>query len=1325
MASTTGLCDPDGLVVPQRIKPSSNHSVQPPKRPRDSPDRDVTALKRARPNSDDDDDDSMDCKVLDSPNLYTIAWIAALSIEAAAATAMLDEEHGQPKGFCRHPKDDNVYEWGRMGEHNVVITSLPAGIYGTTSASTTTSKLLSSLPGIKIGLMVGIGGGIARPDDGRDIRLGDVVISQPDGTTGGVCQYDLFKAKSGDVHERKGFLLPPPTVLLNAVAAIQRWHHRKGSRVPAILRKMLKNNPPMAKDTRLKPGFVYQGVANDQLFNPTSTHAKGRDCSGCRSDETIERADRDSTDPEFHYGIIASGNILVKDAAARDRIVKDVGEDCLCVEMEAAGLMNNFPCLVVRGICDYADSHKNDRWQPYASATAAAYAKELLGRIPPAEIERTKKAVELLNSEIKEVVQATERNVSNLLTQTCIQKLSVAKGAAFDAQANEHDPRCHPNTRVELLADIYKWIKDPNGKCIFWLRGMAGTGKSTISRTVAKKLYAAKVPSASFFFKQGEGDRGGSAMFFTTILAQLVHQVPDLELHVRNAIDSDPAIIDKAKKEQFERLLLEPLNKCKGPSFQLLAVVVDALDECDREEDATALIHLLSRAQEATSFRLRFFVTSRPELPIRLGFRDISGDYQDLSLHEIPEVDIAKDISTFLRSELGKIREKFNKTVVGSTISTDWPSFTNLQSLVNMAVPLFIFASTACRFIGDDRLGDPENQLDKLLKYRKKGGRSQLHQTYLPILDQLLKDADTKADEAAILEWFRELVGAIVLLADPLSTTSLARLLGKSQKYVGLKLVRLHSVLNISEDPTTPVKPLHLSFHGFLVDDDTHSFWIDKQDIHKRLANRCLELLSTGDTLRKDVCDLHHPGTLRSEIKPGIIDNRLPPEVQYACRYWVHHWKESRRQIRDGDPVHLFLTDRLLYWLEALGIMGRIRESFNMANCLLDMLEPENSTATSALLHDLQRFLLANATVIDVSPLQTYHSALLFAPERSVIRRLQRTNHSTCISLLSPVNLDWNACLQTLEGHSDMVVSVTFSPDGQRLASASFDETVKLWDAATGACLTTLEGHSNWVTSVAFSPDGQRLASASSDKTVKLWDAATGACLKTFEGHSNSVRSVAFSPDGQRLASASFDETVKLWDTATGACLTTFEGHSNLVRSVAFSPDGQRLASASFDNTKLWDAATGACLQTLKWHGPVDFIAFSPDGQRLASASRNDTVKLWDAATGACLTTFEGSTSALSFDETGSYLQTDFGTKLLHKQSAAGTAAVQAHSQHRDFEGIGISVDRAWITWKGKHFLWLPTEYRPNQSGVAIAGLTITLGCASGRVLFFQWSGAS
>ena len=138
----------------------------------------------------------------------------------------------------------------------------------------------------------------------------------------------------------------------------------------------------MAKSTKTVPGFVHQGFENDRLFKTSYDHTGGRDCRGCDLNEEVQRDARDLTDPDIHYGIIASGNILVKDAVIRDKIMEDVGEACLCVEMEAAGLMNHFPCLVIRGICDYADSHKNDRWQCYASATAAAFGKELLGYVP-------------------------------------------------------------------------------------------------------------------------------------------------------------------------------------------------------------------------------------------------------------------------------------------------------------------------------------------------------------------------------------------------------------------------------------------------------------------------------------------------------------------------------------------------------------------------------------------------------------------------------------------------------------------------------------------------------------------------------------------------------------------------------------------------------------------------------------------------------------------------------------------------------------------------------------------------------------------------------
>jgi nucleoside phosphorylase len=334
---------------------------------------------------------------LDNSDLYTVGWIAALPIERAAATLMLDERHSTPSDFVQHPSDMNSYTWGKIGEHHIVIASLPAGLYGTAPAANTASNLLSSLPHIRVGLLVGIGGGIARPDDGHDIRLGDIVVSQPQGTTGGIIQYDLKKAISGHKQERKDFLSMPPQVLLQALGSLQAEHELEESMVPGFLSAMPQKSRA-GNATKGNNGYFHQGIENDRLFKSSYGHIGGQDCRDCDSTEEVERDMRDTTDPEIHYGIIASGNTLIKDAATRDKIVEDIGEECICFEMEAAGLMNHFPCLVIRGICDYADSHKNDRWQRYASATAAAYGKELLSYVPVRGLRETRRALDVLKS---------------------------------------------------------------------------------------------------------------------------------------------------------------------------------------------------------------------------------------------------------------------------------------------------------------------------------------------------------------------------------------------------------------------------------------------------------------------------------------------------------------------------------------------------------------------------------------------------------------------------------------------------------------------------------------------------------------------------------------------------------------------------------------------------------------------------------------------------------------------------------------------------------------------------------------------------------------
>ncbi|MBQ2376397.1 MAG: PEGA domain-containing protein [Bacteroidales bacterium] len=228
--------------------------------------------------------------------------------------------------------------------------------------------------------------------------------------------------------------------------------------------------------------------------------------------------------------------------------------------------------------------------------------------------------------------------------------------------------------------------------------------------------------------------------------------------------------------------------------------------------------------------------------------------------------------------------------------------------------------------------------------------------------------------------------------------------------------------------------------------------------------------------------------------------------------------------------------------------------------------------------------------------------------------------------IVKNVNLTEYKNLKTLNGDSDWVNSVAYSPDGTKIISGSYDNTIKIWDANTGQCLKTLEGHSNWVYSVAYSPDGTKIISGSLGGIIKIWNANTGQCLKTLKGHPECVFSVAYSPDGTKIISGSVDPTIKIWDANTGQCLKTLEGHSYWVNSVAYSPDGTKIVSGSTDETiKIWDANTGQCLKTLEGHSDdVTSVAYSLDGTKIISGSYDKTIKIWDANTGQCLQTLEG-----------------------------------------------------------------------------------------------------
>jgi hypothetical protein len=570
--------------------------------------------------------------------------------------------------------------------------------------------------------------------------------------------------------------------------------------------------------------------------------------------------------------------------------------------------------------------------------------------------ERMQKHTKDLQRVLKELenIHTIQASLDRLEVKIDLNKLPYARGAMFNSYDQDHTI-CHPATRVDVLRQIYDWAQQPHGKSIFWLNGVAGIGKSTISWTFAKWLtdqaqYGDVSLGASFFFKRGEGDRGNASRFFSTIIRDLVLKLPGLDNLVAQAITSDPTIFEKALGEQFDKLILQPLRKIAlSPNdCPILVVVVDALDECEKDKDIQVILDLWSQLPQITSVRLKLFLTSRPDFPILQRFKNMSVDtHRDMVLHneaEVPKATIQHDIAAFLKDKFSEILKSYNADPPsGTPLSLDWPGEKVLQTLVDLAIPLFIVAATICRFVNDPDESAP-NQLESILHFRTKTGHMEhMEQTYLAVLSKMSARWNGKDK---LFQEFRQIVGSTVTLAEPLSITSLAALLDISKDTVALRLRPLHSVLSIPTDFEKPVRPFHLSFSEFLSSGEIYAqqFRIDGPDTHHMLLMQCLRLLSSSNGLRENLCDLSYPGQPRRELESPVLSERIPPSLQYACQYWVYHAQYSNIRIRDHDEVHSFLHKRLLHWLEALSLMNRLSEVIGHIGVLQSLLSVSNTT---------------------------------------------------------------------------------------------------------------------------------------------------------------------------------------------------------------------------------------------------------------------------------------------------------------------------------------------------------------------------------------------
>ncbi|KAG2003033.1 vegetative incompatibility protein HET-E-1 [Coprinopsis cinerea AmutBmut pab1-1] len=866
------------------------------------------------------------------------------------------------------------------------------------------------------------------------------------------------------------------------------------------------------------------------------------------------------------------------------------------------------------------------------------------------QILRVVRDIGWVGEKVEEGLRASSRMMEGINHLVLNDKLGNVKRAGF-GQDELGRPGCTPGTRVALLADLLGWAKKVHSPHLFWLNGVAGTGKSTIAESFSAQLHDRKMLGASFFCSIKVDDRKDAQLIIPTLAKAMARS----NAQFREALDAvlescdDPTAMKLA--DQYQKLILEPAASAFKHTSTTIVVVIDALDECDKDK-ATELLLRAIIAQKP-SVPLKFFVTSRPETAIRETF-DTSAVHGLVRLHDIERDIVQADIFAFV------VHSLFQNSAIRKKYGSRWPP-PEVQKIAAQAGHLFIVAATMVKYI-TTRTGNPVQRLEKLAS-AERPPLSSIDELYSRVLEEAFSELDE--DEAHVTHLCLSL---LVTALRPLSVNDYARLLPIAITPDGVRVafVALHSVVRLPDENNDDgtISIYHASFVDYLTSAKQHGlrWFVDTTAAHSTVAEACTELLSS------QLC-FGISGAVTSYKSNDEQPKRLalPSEMVYACTAWVDH------VLRAGVPPYLqalmktLLKDKWLFWLEALGVekqVGYVQSLWKVAE------DPSVTTDADfkTLLKEIANFAYAYVTPVNHSTPHLYLSAIPFALTSPSFAALSISGfpclptihpsqyHQTSRTLLaipsqhgkvesvaySPYGRSvaagcadgavvvFNAdtgepLLPPMQGHTNLVTSVAFSPDGSCIASGSWDNTIRIWDAHSGkALLESMQGHTSPITSVAFSPDGSRIASGSDDGTIRIWDAHSGkALLEPMEGHTWKVTSVAFSPDGYRIASGSHDDTICIWDAHSGkALLEPMEGHTRTVTSIAFSPDGSRIASGSYDNTiRIWDAHSGkALLEPMQGHtNPVTSVAFSPDGSCIASGSRDWTIRIWDVHSGKAL----------------------------------------------------------------------------------------------------------
>ncbi|KAB5591832.1 vegetative incompatibility protein HET-E-1 [Ceratobasidium theobromae] len=797
------------------------------------------------------------------------------------------------------------------------------------------------------------------------------------------------------------------------------------------------------------------------------------------------------------------------------------------------------------------------------------------------------------------------------LANSRLEGMTPAKLANYDSRLSADTNRrtCTKDTRTAILVEFNIWSCDPNAPNIYWMSGMAGTGKTTLACTFCETLKKRKQLGASFFCTRTTAECRDVGRIIPTIAYQLARYSLPFQSALCRILGNDPDLSTRMISTQFERLLRDPILEVKDAIPENLIVVIDALDECSDSNGVGSILDILFR--HGTDLPLKFFVTSRPEPSIWQRMQSQSvGARSVFVLHEIERSLVQADIELYLAEELEFMS----------------PSPAQVQKLAELSGNLFIYAATAVRYIrAGSAFSKPSGRLLTVLAVNSNSSKkhAEIDKLYSTILAAALEDENLENEEKELIQ---VILWTAVCAREPVGVDILAALGGISDSDLALAALQpLRSVLYVSENSHT-VTTLHASFPDFMFDQARSlQFFCDEAKHSHFLAQRCFKLMK--GQLRFNICDLKSSCIRDKDVKD--LDDRIKqlisPTLLYICRYWSDHLCQAPSSEELFPCIDEFLSVRLLFWMEVMNLKCwmKIATKMLLTSKLWIMRCPAPSNLV-VLVEDSRRFVASfTANPVSESTPHIYISSLPFCHRSSsVFKNFWKQTHGL-IDARGTVMEQREGAPLAVWNTGQETSSITFSPDDTRIAFGTYEGTIMLRDADDGSSVAgPLKGHEDMVWSVAFSPDGKYIASGSDDSTILIWDANNGTHVAgPYKGHTGTVKSITFSPDSARIISGSSDTSIYVWSVQDGIpILAPFLGHTKGVNSVAISPDGIRIISGSDDHTiYIWNAQNGTpFVSPLIGHSlAVNSVAFSPDGTRIVSGSEDHTILIWGAFDGA------------------------------------------------------------------------------------------------------------